>query len=309
MPFSLKNAGATYQRTMQKCLADQIRRNIHAYVDDIAVMSKKKDDLIADLQETFNNLRKYNMMLNPTKCVFGVPAGQLLGFIISHRGIEVNPEKIKAILKISWPNDLKDVQRLIGCMAAVSRFISRLGEKALPLYKLMKKSDKFVWIDEAEAALKDLKRVLSTALVLAAPEDQEPMLLYMVATNRVVSIVIVVERKEEAQEYGVQRPVYYVSEVMTESKQLYPHYQKLAYGVFLASRKLRHYFYDHKMTVVSKAPLKDIINNSDATGRVAKWGIELASFDIDYKPHTAIKSQVWRNSWRIGRKHRRLRLS
>jgi hypothetical protein len=101
MPFSLKNAGATYQRSMQKCMADQIGRNIHAYVDDSAVMSKKQDDLIADLQETFNNLRKYNMMLNPMKCVFGVPAGQVLGFIVSHRGIEVNPKKIKAILEIS----------------------------------------------------------------------------------------------------------------------------------------------------------------------------------------------------------------
>jgi hypothetical protein len=110
MLFGLKNAGAMYQHTMQKRLADQIGRNIHTYVDDIAVMSKKQDGLIAGLQETFNNLRKYNMMLNPTKCIFGVPAGQLLGFIISHRGIEVNPEKIKAILDISRPNDLKDVQ-------------------------------------------------------------------------------------------------------------------------------------------------------------------------------------------------------
>jgi dsDNA-binding SOS-regulon protein len=148
----------------------------------------------------------------------------------------------------------------------VSRFISHLGEKALPLYKLMKKSDKFIWTDKADAALKDLKQVLSTAPVLVAPEDQEPMLLYMAATNRVVSIVIMVEHKEEAQEYGIQRPVYYVSEVLIESKQRYPHYQKLAYGVFLASRKLRHYFHDHKITVVSKAPLKDIINNSDAIG-------------------------------------------
>jgi hypothetical protein len=139
MPFGLKNTGATYQHTMQKCMADQIGCNIHAYVDDIAVMSKKQDDLIADLQETFNNLRKYKLMVNPMKCFFGVPAGQLLGFIVSHRGIEVNPKEIKAILEISQPNDLKDMQRLTGCMAAVSRFISRLGEKALPLYKLMKK--------------------------------------------------------------------------------------------------------------------------------------------------------------------------
>jgi hypothetical protein len=271
-------------------MADQIECKIHTYVDDIAVMSKKQDDLIVDLQETFNNLRHYNMMLNPMKCVFGVLARQLLGFIISHRGIKVNPEKIKAILEISRSNDLKDVQRLTGCVAVVSRFISRLGEKAMPLYKLMKKSDEFIWTDEADAALKDLKIVLSTAPVLAAPEDQEPM--YMAATNRVINIVIVVECKEEAQEYGVQRPVYYVCEVLTESKQRYPHYQKLAYGVFLASRKLRYYFYDHKITVVSKAPLKDIINNSDATGRVANWATELASFDIDYKPRTAIKSQA-----------------
>jgi hypothetical protein len=88
-------------------------------------------------------------------------------------------------------------------VAAVSRFISRLGDKALPLYKLMKKSDEFVWTDEADAVLKDLKRVLSTAPVPAAHEDRKPMLLYMAATNRVVSIVIMVERKEEAQEYGV----------------------------------------------------------------------------------------------------------
>jgi hypothetical protein len=131
------------------------------------------------------------------------PAGQLLGFIVSHRGIEVNPEKIKAILDISRPNDLRDIQRLTGCMAAVRRFISHLGEKALPLYKLMKKSDEFIWTDEADATLKHLKRELSTTPVLAAPEDQKPMLLYMVATSRVVSIIIVVERKEEAQEYGV----------------------------------------------------------------------------------------------------------
>jgi hypothetical protein len=176
--------------------------------------------------------------------------------------MEVNPEKIKAILEISRPNDLKDVQRLIGCMTVVSRFISRLGEKALPLYKLMKKSDEFVWTNEADAALKDLKRVLSTTPVLAAPKDQEPMLLYMAATNRVVSIVIMVERKEEAQEYGIHRPVYYVSEVLTESKQRYPHYQKLAYEVFLASCKLRHYFYDHKITVVSKAPQQQRCNRT-----------------------------------------------
>ncbi len=277
---------------MQRCLKEQIGRNVHAYVDDIAVMTRKDSDLISDLRETFDNLRKYKMMLNPLKCVFGVPAGKLLGFIVSHRGIEVNPEKIKAILNIKRPTCLKDVQRLTGCVAAVSRFVSRLGEKALPLYKLLKKADKFVWDDAADSALQELKRILSSAPILAAPIESEPMLLYVSASNRVVSVVIVVERKEEGYEYGVQRPVYYVSEVLTESKQRYPHFQKLAYGVFLGSRKLRHYFQEHPMTVVSVAPLSSIINNADATGRVAKWGIELSAFDITYKPRDSIKSQA-----------------
>ncbi|KAK1648320.1 hypothetical protein QYE76_066125 [Lolium multiflorum] len=304
MPFGLKNAGATYQRTMQRCLKDQIGRNVHAYVDDIAVMTRKGSDLISDLTETFENLRRYKMMLNPLKCVFGVPAGKLLGFIVSNRGIEVNPEKIKAILCIKRPTCLKDVQRLTGCVAAISRFVSRLGEKALPLYKLLKKTDKFVWDEAADAALQGLKEILTSPPILAAPGESEPMLLYLAATNRVISLVIVVERQEEGHEYGVQRPVYYISEVLTESKQRYPHFQKLAYGVFLGSRKLRHYFQEHPVTVVSKAPLSTILNNADATGRTAKWGIELSAFDIAIKPGPRSNPRFWQISSQIGQRLR-----
>ena len=135
---------------MQRCLNKQIGRNVHVYVDDIAVMSRKKADLLEYLRETFDNLRAYMMKLNPKKCVFGVPTGKLLGFIVSERGIEVNPEKIKPILNISRPTCLKDVQRLAGSAAAVSHFLSRLGEKAMPLYWLLKKSDNFEWTDEAD---------------------------------------------------------------------------------------------------------------------------------------------------------------
>src|SRR3954464_14742186 len=166
------------------------------------------------------------MMLNPKKCVFGVPASKLLGFIVSQRGIEINPEKIRPILNINGPTCLKDIQRLTGCVAAVSRFVSQLGEKALPLYKLLKKANKFTWTDEAYAALKQLKKILSPQPILAAPDPGEPLLIYMAATNRVISIVVMVEWKEPGYEHGVQRPVYYVSEVLTESKQRYPHYKR-----------------------------------------------------------------------------------
>ena len=148
------------------------------------------------------------MMLNPAKCVFGVPAGKLLGFLVSNGGIEANPEKIKAITSLAKPACINDVQRLAGRVAALSRFISRLGEKAMPLYQMMKKTDNFVWSDASSSAFEDLKRQLAEPPVLAAPVDKEPLLLYVAANTRAVSVAIVVERKEAGKEYPFQQPVY-----------------------------------------------------------------------------------------------------
>ena len=152
------------------------------------------------------------------------------------------------------PACINDVQHLAGRIAALSRFISRLGEKAIPLYQMMKKTDNFVWSDAANAAFEDLKRQLAEPPVLAAPIDKEPLLLYVAANTSVVSVAIVVERKEAGKEHLVQRPVYYNSEVFIESKQRYLHWQKLVYGVFKASQKLKQYFLGHPITVVSSAP-------------------------------------------------------
>ena len=114
----------------------------------------------------------------------------------------------------------------------------------------------------------------------------------MAANARPVSVAFVVERKEAGKEYLVQWLVYYISGVLIESKQRYPHWQKLVYGVFMVSRKLRQYFQGHPITVVSSAPLGDIIQNREATGRVAKWAIELGPHGLKYMPRTAIKSQA-----------------
>src|SRR6266540_999862 len=146
---------------MQRCLHDQLNRNIEAYVDDIIIKSRVKEDLISDLSEMFTNLRCFRWKLNPEKCVFGVPSGKLLGFIVSYRGIEANPEKLKDIFRINSPTALKDVQKLTGCMAALSRFVSRLGEWATPFYKLLKKQDKFQWTSKAQQAFDELKEFLT----------------------------------------------------------------------------------------------------------------------------------------------------
>jgi hypothetical protein len=124
MSFGLKNAGATYQRVIQMCFADQLHRNVEAYVDDVVIKTRDSGDLITDLEETVSSLSRFWWKLNPTKCVFGVPSGKLLGFIISNRGIEANPVKISAINDMGAPAKIKDVQKLTGCMAARNRFIS-----------------------------------------------------------------------------------------------------------------------------------------------------------------------------------------
>jgi hypothetical protein len=132
MPFGLKNAGATFQRLMRKALGAQMGRNVEAYVDDIVVKTHESRTFIEDLEETFTNLRKVNIKRNPAKCAFGVPSGKLLGFLVSHRGIEVNPDKFKAIEEMRPLRNLKEMQRLAGCMAAWGASSRGVGRRPCP---------------------------------------------------------------------------------------------------------------------------------------------------------------------------------
>ncbi|KAK1677120.1 hypothetical protein QYE76_037968 [Lolium multiflorum] len=204
---------------MQKCLAAQIGKNAQVYIDDVVITTKDGATLIEDLKETFDNLDKFCLKLNPTKCSFGVPAGELLGFLVSARGIEANPDKIQAIVTMRKPTKLKEIQQLTGRVAALSRFVARLGEKALLFYALIKQGEKFEWTEEADRAFEDLKRTISTPPILVAPKEKEPLLLYIAAMPQVFSTVLVVEREEEGKLHGVQRPVYFISEVLSSSKQ------------------------------------------------------------------------------------------
>ena len=124
MPFGLKNAGTTYQRLMDRVLAPMIGRNVQAYMDDMVMTSQVKDQHVVDLEELFTKITKYKLKLNPEKCVFGVEAGKFLGFLLTERGIEANPEKCAAILAMRSPISVKEVQQLTGRMTALSRFVS-----------------------------------------------------------------------------------------------------------------------------------------------------------------------------------------
>jgi ribonuclease HI len=258
----------------------------------VVVKTREDEELISDLTETFDNLRKFKMKLNPEKCTFGVPLGKLLGYMVSRQGIDPNPEKVSAITRMAPPESLHDIQKLTGCMAALSRFISRLGVRGLPFFKLLKKQDKFQWTKEAQEAFEDLKKYLTTPPTLVAPEPHENLQLYILATSNVVGMTIVVERGESGINRKIQYPVYFISEVLSDSKTRYFHIMKLAYALLITSHKLSHYFQAHQIEVHISAVLGEILNNREATEKIAKWAIELSMYDIVYKPRTAIKAQA-----------------
>jgi hypothetical protein len=233
MTFGLKNAGATYQKAIQKCLESQIGKNVEAYVDGVVVKTTDENNLITDLAQTLANLRHYRWKLNPKKCVFGIPSCKLLGFMVSHCGIEANPTKVVAIRRMSRPTEKKDVMKLTGMMAALGRFINKHGEKGLPFFKLLKKFDRFKWTDEADQALEELKTFLMTPPVMVPSAPKETLLLYISASTQVVSAVLVAERPKEGYQYPIQRPVYYVSEVLSDNKVRYSQPQKMLYALLL----------------------------------------------------------------------------
>ena len=169
MLFELKNAGATYQRLMNKMFAHQIGRNVQVYMDNMLVKSIREDDHLDDLKETYDTLCSYNMKLNLKKCAFGVTARKFLGFLVSLRGIEVNPDKIKAIMELTLPKNVKEVQSLNGKIAALNKFVSRATDKCLPFFRTLKKS--FEWTAKCQQAFDDLKAYFPSRRCSAYPNQ------------------------------------------------------------------------------------------------------------------------------------------
>ena len=206
MPFRLKNAGATYQRLVNRMFQKQIGTTMEVYIDDMLVKSTMAELHIAHLSEAFQILREYNMKLNPAKCAFGVSAEKFLGFIVNNRGIEANPDKIKVVLDIPSPSSIKEVQRLTGRIAALSRFVSRASDKCQHFFQVLKKV--FQWDTKCEEGFSALKAYLSSPPVLVSPTEGELLTLYIAVSDFSTSAVLVRDKDR------VQHPVYYCSRAL-----------------------------------------------------------------------------------------------
>ncbi|XP_022897821.1 uncharacterized protein LOC111411533 [Olea europaea var. sylvestris] len=269
MPFGLKNAGATYQRLVNKVFAGMIGRNIEAYVDDMVVKSKQVGNHVLDLEEVFATLCKYRMKLNPKKCAFGVASGKFLGFMITHREIEANPDKIRALASMEPPTTKKDVQKLTGRAAALNRFMSRAADKCFPFFKVLRGNQNFEWDEECERAFHELKETLASHPILTKPEHGDTLYLYLAVSQNAVSGVLVKEVNK------AQQPIYYVSKVLLDAETRYTLAEQLALALVVAARKFRQYFQSHPIVVLTNQPLKHITKTQRFRQALANFIVEL----------------------------------
>ncbi|XP_022875674.1 uncharacterized protein LOC111394131 [Olea europaea var. sylvestris] len=259
---------------------------VEVYVDDMVVKSARADDHVACLQKVFDVARQNRLRFNPEKCVFGTAGEKFLGFMITQRGIEVNPDKIWAILEMKSPTSRKEVQRLTGRVAALNRFMSRAADKCYHFFKAIGGSSNFEWTQECEESLRNLKQSLQEPPILTSPSPGNVLCLYLAVSPKAVSTVLVKEFS------NAQKPVYYVSQVLRGTEIRYSLTEQLVFALIVAVRKLRPYFQSHTVQVMTDQPIKQILHQPETSGRLLKWAIELSEFDIEFRPRTAIKAQA-----------------
>ena len=262
MPFGLKNAGATHQRLVNKMFQKPIGASMEVCIDDMLVKSTTAELHITHMSEAFQILRAYNMKLNPAKCAFGVSARKFLGFIVNYRGIEANPDKIKVVLNMPPPSNIKEVQRLTGKVAALSRFVSKASDKCQPFFQVIKKA--FQWDTRCEEAFLALKTYLSSPPILVSPFEGELLTLYLAVSDFSTSVVLIRDKDR------VQHPVYYCSRALRGAEERYPRMEKLILALVTAARKLHPYFQAHTIEVPIEYPMKQVLHKPETLGRLMK---------------------------------------
>ncbi|XP_034201917.1 uncharacterized protein LOC117616643 [Prunus dulcis] len=245
------------------------------------------EDHLQNLSIMFGILKDYRMRLNPKKCAVGVSSGKFLGFMISQRGIEANPEKIKAIIDMERPKTTKAIQSLTGRVAALTRFISKATDKCVPFFKALKGGKRDItWAAECDNAFQALKNYMSKAPLLSKPLPGEILYLYLSVSGTAVSSVLI--RKPEKAEL----PIFYVSKALQSAELRYPPLEQLALALVVSARRLRPYFQAHGIKVLTNQPLRQVLQKPEISGRLIKWAIELGEFDIQFVPRPAEKSQA-----------------
>ncbi|XP_065624481.1 uncharacterized protein LOC136065342 [Quercus suber] len=258
--FIVVDVYSPYTRMMTKMFESQLGKSIEVYIDDMVVKSEVISEHVKDLDNVFETLRRHKLRLNASKCLFGVGSDKFLGYMVTHRGIEVNPDQIKAIQNLQPPRNPKEVQKLTRMVAALNRFISKSPDKCKPFFSLINK-----W--KGLNGLKNVSQLSNNSKTTWLGHQ------LCLALNQMRSYL----------------------PISQWSPMLYLPLEKAILAVVLRTRKLPHYFQAPIVVVLTQLPLKTVLRSADYTGRIAKWGIILGAFDIKYMPHTSVKGQILAN--------------
>jgi ribonuclease HI len=262
---------------------------LYYYIDDIVVKSAEFSSHIADLRKAFDKMRRYGLKMNPRKCAFGVSDGKSLGFIIHEHGIEIDPDRIKSIRNVGPLTCKLEVQKFLDKVNYLQRFISNLAGKIdafTPILRL-KNDVEFTWGAEQHEAFDLIRKYLSSAPMLKAPQVGVPFRLYIAAEDKVIGVVLTQETE------GKEHVVTYLSRRLVYAKTRYTFIEKLCLCLFYACTKCRCYLMSSHCTVSGQTDvIKYMLQNPIMSGRIVNWAYALKEYDLAYKPLKSMKGQV-----------------
>jgi hypothetical protein len=287
MPFGLMNAGETFQRAMDIAFADEKDKFIVIYLDDITVFSDSDDQHLKHLRRVFQKCRKFGISLNPKKSNFGMQEGKLLGHIISKEGINIDPNRVEAILNIGTPRSKKEVQSFLGKVNFLRRFIPNLAEIIKYITNMLRKGNEIKWTPEARKSFEDIKVALTKAPVLASLNFAKYFILFSFASEHTIAGVLL-----QKDEQNFERPIAYYSRTLRDSPLRYDIMEKQAYALVKALKEFRTYIlHSHVIAYVPSNSVKDILTQPDPEGRRGKWIVVMLEYDLEIKPTKMIKGQ------------------
>nr|CAN74716.1 hypothetical protein VITISV_033046 [Vitis vinifera] len=267
MSFGLKNAGATYQRVATTLFHDMMHRDVEVYVDDMIVKSQGRADHLKALERFFERIRKFRLRLNPKKCTFGVTSEKLLGHMVSERGVEVDPDKIKVILDMPTPKTEKEIKGFLGRLQYISRFIARLTDICEPIFRLLRKNQPTVWNDDCQLTFEKIKGYLLSPPVLVPPTPGRPLLLYLSVSDMALGCMLA-----QIDDSGKERAIYYLSKRMLEYEVKYVMIERLCLALVWVTGRLRHYMTEYSVHLISRLdPLRYLFDRPALTGRLMRW--------------------------------------
>ena len=278
MPFGLRNAPATFQRLMDGFRVSLSHVKLYVYIDDLIVLSPTFEQHLSDLRDVFSRLQEYNLTANKEKCKFCCSRVKYLGHYITPKGLEMDPNKVSAIVNMTAPTNVKHLLSFLQMCSWYRRFIPGFAKVAEPLTRLTKKQAKWLWEDEQEGAYNKLKELLTTSPILVQADDSNPYIIKTDASNYAIGAVLVQGEGEQ------EHPVEYASRLLNQAERNYSTTEREALAVVWALNKFRGYIEGTPITILTDhQALKWLMSLKSPTGRLARWALQLQPYDITVK--------------------------